>query len=740
MARRKLKRQLNLLQVIMLGTAGTIAAEIFVLTGHAAGIAGPDTILALIIGGVLTLSVALNYCELATTYPFTGGAMTYVREGFGNSLVMFLVGSLDGLSSTFYAALSAVGFAYSLRVFLPALPVIPVALGIILIVGLLHIRGVTQAGNLQVALGGILLSVFVVYVVLGLTRSTGFHRETFESGRVLFENKSAWANLARMLTAIALIYNAYVGFEVIADDAEEITKPNKNIPIGILASLGLTTVIYTLVAMVTIGVIPYESLAGSETALTDAARVFWPRLGVPSMAIAGIIATLTSINTAMLSATREVFTLSRERVWPRVFSRLSHWRTPYVAILFVLVFSGFVAVIGLVDFLSFISSAGYMFVLFWASLAMIRLRKMYPHIERPFKVPLFPLTAYLAAGSGVLIIAFADPKALLFLGAVLILLTLLYYVMKAAKNRAVLRAGIEKERGGGRILVAAINPKTAMGLVNLASCLAENQEDTSICLLSVKKIPPNVSENKIEEIIQTTKTALNTLRDQLAPIAQARNVPFYTKLKVAPTVESAIYKEINSPNLVRMVLLGWPSKDEKIKIPHNIIKEVLVTAHQDVGVFRDRGMTQLNKILVPVGTGPNAHMALSLASELASHGGVQITALRLMPPDLDEEKKEDELLHLQVIIEEELGEIPDYVTPLAVAAPSVVEGILSETQNHAYDLMIIGASEEVFSPKYVFGALNDVLIEEVTCSTLIVRRYQPESALWVRQRIKKIEE
>ena len=79
----------------------------------------------------------------------------------------------------------------------------------------------------------------------------------------------------------------------------------------------------------------------------------------------------------------------------------------------------------------------------------------------------------------------------------------------------------------------------------------------------MQKFPPNVSENNIEEIIRTTKAKLNALRDQISPIAQARNVPFYTKLKVAPNVESAIYKEINSPNVVRMVLLGWPSQDEK---------------------------------------------------------------------------------------------------------------------------------------------------------------------------------
>jgi amino acid transporter len=316
----------------MLGTAGTIAAEIFVLTGHAAGIAGPYAVLAIIIGGVLSLSIALNYAELATTYPVTGGAMTYVKEGFGNNILMFLVGSLDGLSSTFYAALSAVGFAFSLRVFIPSLPIIPVALLVIVLVAFLHVRGITQVGNLQIALGLFLLIVFGLYVILGLTREKGFSNEVFLSGQVLFENKSIWANIGRMLTTIALIYNAYVGFEVIADDAEEIQKPNKYIPIGILVSLGLTTVIYSLVSYVTIGVIPYTELAGSETALTDAAKIFWPKVGVPLMGAAGIVATLTSINSAMLSATREAFTLSRDQVWPPIFSRLSRWRTPYAAI------------------------------------------------------------------------------------------------------------------------------------------------------------------------------------------------------------------------------------------------------------------------------------------------------------------------------------------------------------------------------------------------------------------------
>jgi len=739
MAKRKLLRQLNLLQVMMLGTAGTIAAEIFVLTGHAAGIAGPDAVLAIVIGGVLSLSIALNYCELATTYPVTGGAMTYVKEGFGNNLLMFLVGSLDELSSTFYAALSAVGFAYSLKVFLPFTPIIPVALGVIILVGFLHMRGITQVGNLQIIMGGFLLLVFGLFVGLGLTRPEGFNREIFISGRALFENQSIWANLGRMLTTVALIYNAYVGFEVIADDAEEIQKPDRNIPIGIMVSLGLTTLIYTLVSFVTIGVIPYQALAGSETALTDAAAIFWPGIGVPLMGAAGLVATLTSVNSAMLSATRETFTLSRDQVWPTVFSRLSRWRTPYAAILFVVLVSALITIIGLVDFLSFISSAGYMFVLFWASLAMIRLRKEYPDIERPFKAPLFPLTPIMAAVSGALIISFANPKALLFLGLVLVVLSAVYYVSRYFKQRAYLQSQLEEEIGGGRILIAAVNPVTAVNLVRLGSRLAEHQEDTSLSLLSVVKVPTLPSDREVRELIEKNKAKRNALLAATAPIAQKRNVAIATKTKIANNVEMGIYHELKSPNPVRMVMLGWPSLDTKLRIPNNIIKEVLINARKDVIVFRDRGINSLDNILMPLSDGPNTRLALRLAMALAYQPNVHVTGLHLTPEGFDEEKMEDEHLFTQEIVEDALGRIPDWMDIKVKPASSISEGILQELKENQYDLMITGAGSEVFSYRYLFGAVNDRIIENINCSILIVRRYQAEAAIWLRRRIRQLE-
>lgn len=741
MTKRKLKRQLNLLQVIMLGTAGTIAAEIFVLTGHVAKIAGPETVLALILAGIMTLSIALNYCELATTFPVTGGAMTYVGEAFGKGWLMFLVGSLDCLSSTFYAALSAVGFAISLEIFIPGLPIIPIAILVIAFVGVMHVRGVSNVGNFQIMLGAFLLAVFSAFIFKGFSSPNGFNMDTFLSGRSVFENQSTIGHIGRMLSAIALTYNAYVGFEVIADDAEEIIKPNRNIPIGILVSLLLTTLIYTSVSMVAIGSVLFGQLAGSETALTDAAAKFWPGIGIKIMGAAGIVATLTSVNSAMLSATREAFSLSRERVWPRTFSRLSHWRTPWMAILMVVVVSALVAAVGLVDFLSFISSAGYMFVLFWATLAMPRLRKKFPDIERPFKVPLYPLTVIAAAVAGIVIISFANSRALIFLGAVIAILSVWYAISSRLRARRELNSRLEYQEGGGKVMIAAKSPETARSLTKVATRLVNQQEDTGILLFSVVKTPINLDSSDVPNLVKEKKEAQQRILEQVTPIAVKENVPIYAKLKAASRVEEGIYSELSRHKDINLVMLGVPEERAKLEHPHNILKEVNMMANRNVALLRDKALPDnIQRILVPVGSGPNARLALQMARDIALPGDAKVVGLRLVLGDADEERMEDEELQLHEIADVELGEIMDNISLVVKKADSVADAILDECRQGNYDLLIMGSAEEILVPDQVFGKLNDYLLDVVPCSMLIVRRYQTGTTLWMRKQLKRIEQ
>ena len=734
MAKRRLKRQLSLPQVVMLGTAGAISAEIFVLTGHAAAIVGPALILALILGGLLSYSVALNYCELATTYPETGGAMTYVREAYGANLLSFLVGSMDCLSSTFYSALSAVGFAYSLRVFIPGLPIVATAVAIIGVFVILNMLGVSNVGNVQVVLGGLLLLAFAVYVLLGVTRPGGFSWETFYSAGGFFIHRGMWQNLSRLLATVALLYTSYVGFEVIADDAEEVSNPDRTIPAGILLSLTLCILIYSAIALVTVGTVPWNELASSDTALSDAVRRFAPSWGVAMMVLGGILATITSLNTAMLSATREAFTLSRDGQWPRALSHLSRFRTPTVTILIIGAITCLVAALGSVDFLSYISSSGYLMVLFFASLSMIRLRKLYPDLRRPFKVPLFPLTPYLAAASCLLIIAFSEWRALLF-GATVIGLCTIYYYLRRPVATVVANRIKALEDARDRILIPVANPKTAMSLVHLATMLTQAAEDTSICVLTVVLVSAQLRRDLANRLLARLSRHQQQLLRQIDDEALSRNVPLYTKLVPAASIPEGVLGQLDSS--VKLVLMGWPGPLEGQSLANNPVNVVLRNARAHVAVLLDRGLGDVRRILVPVGGGPHSRLAIRLASEIAEQGHAEVVALRCFCEQPDVEDLQDQLLALGEIVEDELGSVPPHMVTRLSHAGSVAAGILEETMRQHYDLIVVGASEEWADTEHLFGTVDDEIAQQAPTSVLMVKRYEPAVISWIRRRAKR---
>jgi len=269
----------------------------------------------------------------------------------------------------------------------------------------------------------------------------------------------------------------------------------------------------------------------------------------------------------------------------------------------------------------------------------------------------------------------------------------------------------------------------------------QNEEDTGICLFSVLKSPVNLSAEQVPALVAEQKETQKKMLEEVLPIASKRNVPVYTKHKLALRVEEGIFSELNRHKDVRLVLLGYPKDHSKAVMPHNILKEVMMTAERDVAVLRDRNLPEeIQRVLVPVGRGPNARLALQIAMELTRAGNGHVTALRLLTEEVDEERLEDETLQLTETAEEELLEMPENLEIKVLVVESVADGILREAQEGQYDLLIMGAGEEVLSPDRMLGKLNDYLIEEVPCSMLVVRRYQGVGRLWLSKQIKRIEE
>ncbi len=733
MAKRTLKRQLNLTQVIMLGTAGTLGSGIFILTGHAAGVAGPATILAVIIAGILSFSIALNYCELATTYPETGGAMTYVREAWGKGLLAFLVGSMDSISSTFYCALSAVGFAYSLSVFVPGLPIVPVAIAAILVFVMLNILGVTNVGNIQIVMGIILLGAFTFYIVGGFLLPNGFSTETFLSNGKFFVGNNFGQNLTSILRTIALIYALYVGFEVIADDAEEVKNPTKNIPIAIIVSLIIITLVYSLSVTVALGTTPWQQLAGSETALSDTVRKFSPMLGVAIIGAAGMVGALTSVNSSMLSATRESFTLSRDGAWPAVLSRLNKARVPFMAILLIGLISIFITGIGLVNFLSYITSAGYLFVLFFSNLAMIKLHSKFPYIHRPYKVPLFPLTPILASLTCLVVICFSEVMALAFTAGIILLFTLYYFARLgvAAWQEAHIRS---LSPGRYRLLLPVTDFSGLDTLMKIGASLAEAKSDMNMCMMLVMKRGTEQTDQALEHFRQARQYVM----EKFIHYAVERNVPTYSKTVTASTLADGIIDEIKMDNNVRLLLLRMPRETAGQNLINETVQKLIRENIVNIGVLYDKGLSQLQNILVPVGGGYHCKLAIHLAHELSLINKGQADFLRVVPSDIVPEEYEDQLAYLQEIVMSELSGIPADASLNLDQSDSAAESIIRHARLGKADLVIIGSSE-VLQEDEIFGEIVEKVAAGVPCSTLVIRQHESQAASWLRRQLKSME-
>ena len=732
--KRTLKRQLNLVQVVMLGTAGTLGSGVFILTGHAAAVAGPAAIWAVVVAGILSFSIALNYCELATTYPETGGAMTYVREAWGKGLLSFLVGSMDCISSTFYTALSAVGFAYSVSVFVPALAestlgIGAVAIAAILLFVILNVLGVTKVGNIQVVMGGSLLVAFAIYLIAGFTMPNGFSTATLLPFGRWFASDNPVTNFGVILRTIALIYAMYVGFEVIADDAEEIKNPTKNIPMAIMISLFLIVLVYSLVVTVAMGT--SSTIAGSETAISDTIRMFLGTPGATMIGIAGMVGALTSINSSMLSATRESFTLSRDGSWPAFLARLNKARVPYNAIFLIGGVSMFVTLVGAVDFLSYITSGGYLFVLLLSNLSMITLRKKYPYIHRPFKVPAFPLTPIIASLVCLIVLRYSEVRALIFMAGVLTIFTLYYFIKLGAESW---QAEHKRSQDPGRYrLVVPMQDESGLNsVVRLGARIANADNEMNLCLLQVVDQKVTEDDKAREKLIRSRQYAL----EKFIKYAVERNVPMYSKTVSGSSTAAGIVDEMRSDNNVKLLLFKWPVSEEKqVEFGENL-DAIFRSGLTNVGVLFDRGIDLIEDILVPVGGGLHCKLAIQLADNLAQADKASIDFMRVVDVDLEDEIYEDQMAFLQEVVITTLGNIPGNANLHSIRGEDPATAIVAEAQERDYDLIIIGSFEGQAKPGLPFGEIVDKVVRGSNTSVLVLRQHESPAASWLKRQFR----
>jgi APA family basic amino acid/polyamine antiporter len=737
MAKKQLVRTLGLAQILMLGLGGTMGAGVFVLTGHAAGLVGPAVILVFLLAGLQSLPNSLSYAELASSFPIAGGGYAYISKAT-KGLLPFSVGWVSWFSSMVYAALSAVGAAYSLKIFLPFLPVHLAAVALIAIFVAISLRGSQEAGRTQVILAAVMLTSLAAFVILGLILPGGFSWTTFYGDGGFFIHEGLLRNMAMVFQAVTLVNVLFVGYEVIATTAEEAKSPGRNIPIAVVGTIFICATVYCAVAFVALGVVSAGALGASSTPLSEAASQFLSGWGAPVLGVAGMIATITSLNTALLSSARVALALSRDGYLPPFLSRIQpRLKTPVPAILISGTLIALAAISGDEVFLSYVSNFGYMFVVFFTNVSVILLRRKFPDHERPFRTPWYPVTPILGCLGIIVVEVFTELHALA-VGIGLIGVGLIVYQLRRPVGRAVEAAAQTVEAAHQEILVPVANPLTAEGLMKMAVILGQAREESTLAALSVVKIPGATPLELAQDIMDRQESGRTMLLKWVADYAHEQGVPVRTLLRAARGISSGILGVAEARSGVGLILMGWRGQLSTQRVAGSVVKDVVSGAKCDVAVLRDRGIGkgEIKHVLVPIGGGPHARLALRLAWDVARGEACSLTVLRFLPKtgELD---MEIEMEVLRQLVEDVLGGIPGQVTFSLKRSDSIVEGILAESARVAYDLIAIGASEEWSLRNLLFGSIPDRVADGVSCSVLMVRRYEPAPVSWLRRMVKK---
>ncbi len=404
-----LTRDLSEFDVTMVGVGAMIGAGIFVLTGIAAGIAGPALILAFLFNGFLTYLTASAYAELGSAVPEAGGGYLWVKSAMGNYQA-FLGGWMSWFAHIVAGSLYSLGFGSYLAFLLTesriidpkfeALIATVTAIIIILIFAFINFLGSSEtgkAGNIITILKLMVIGVFVIsglyVIILNFNESLTHFNPFFPKG------------LGNMFMAMGLTFIAFEGHEIIVQTGEEVENPQTSIPRAIFKALMIVIPIYVLVAFTALGAIvtengitPWEFLENAgELGLAEAAKQFMP-LGAMLLLLAGLISTLSALNATTFSSARMSFVMGREKLLPQRFGEVNEWsRTPHVAI-FASAFLMFL-IAAFLPIKTVAAAADLMFLLLFlqANRSLLRIRKNYgDKLTFGYQTPFFPLFPILA--------------------------------------------------------------------------------------------------------------------------------------------------------------------------------------------------------------------------------------------------------------------------------------------------------------------------------------------------------
>ena len=399
-----LERGIGALDLTALGIGAIIGTGIFVIIGEAIGESGPALVLSFVLAGVTCIFSALSYAELASTIPVSGSAYTYAYATMGEVLAWIIGWDLI-LEYGVSVAAVAVGWGAYLTELLDSLFGITLsdaislppgdggkvnvpAFFLVLAVAALLISGIRQSARSNTVMVIIKLVVLVFFIVVAATAFNGDHFSDFAP--------NGWSGIEN---AAALIFFAYIGFDAVSTGSEESKNPGRDLPIAIIGSLVIATILYILVSLAAVGALPADQLAGQDAplaiALSEGAGIAW---GADIVTFGALVAITSVVLTILYGQTRVAFSMCRDGLMPSKLATV--WEKTRTPVILTLVFAIPIAVLAAFVPLKEIAelvNIGTLFAFFIVNIAVIWLRRSKPDMERGYRVPLVPVVPIIGA-------------------------------------------------------------------------------------------------------------------------------------------------------------------------------------------------------------------------------------------------------------------------------------------------------------------------------------------------------
>ena len=731
-----LARDISFLSATMMGIGATVGAGIFVLLGYAAGEAGPALLLAILLNGLVAGLTAVTYADLGTTFPEAGGGYLWVREALPGPAA-FAAGWTAWFGHMVAGAVAALGFGHYVSWGLWAngwlVPADREGAAILLglavtsvFVAIGYIGVHSRRASFGVA-SFVKLAILVVLVAFGLVAA--FRAPSGNLFPFFAEGTGG------VLSAMALTFVAFQGYEVIAQAGEEVRDPERTIPRAMFLSLAIVVSLYVLVAFIALAAVAPPPGGASwafldargPTAILDVGATVIPIIGGPLVAVGGLVATVVAIDTTVFSASRLSFAMGRDGVLPKYLGRVHmKYRAPSTAILLSGVVMLFLVLFPDLKVVATTAGLSFLFAFILVNASLIRWRYKHPEVRRGFTAPLFPLFPVLGIAANIVLIVYLTTDldvgrpAWTVMVLWLSLGLLLYYPYRGRKELAkplpkridvtqlLAREATPVELEKFRVLLP-LREFENLALVRLGAQVAAAHAG-ELSLLNVLEIPRSLPPKAIR--FHYVDERIKGIH-KVARYASEFEVDTRTVVRIGHLPYEIVLRTIEEED-VNLLVLGWRGQrpQGEFRITGSTIDYLVQRAPCDVVVARTAGWKDdVRSVLVYARASDHAAGAAELALILAAASRARVTVLDIQeagrPPIGDAVAEIVRRGKLDV-------EVKRFTAKEATAI------VVEESGKH--DLLVLGAGERAVLSTSSFGPIVDAIAAGAKCPLIMYRR------------------